>query len=226
MLIEREIEYLKSFYGIKALVVKDDNGIPFQKSVAPSFLEAIGRTNIKWRGQSRANGIPESTVKLAAESGCTDIAVGIESASEKVLGIINKRLDLNEAKKYVGLLKKYNIGARLLLILGLPGEEKDIYQKTLDFVNETDPTSVVLALFSPYPGSPITLDPAKYCIRLIDHEYRNMRNYFGRLNKEEKPKMFYEYTETAHWGIPLRNETILRYYEDLQTIFRDRGLNF
>jgi hypothetical protein len=39
------------------LVLKDDNGIPFQKNIVRPFLEAIAKTNVKWRGQSRANGI-------------------------------------------------------------------------------------------------------------------------------------------------------------------------
>lgn len=225
-LMEEEIEYLKKEYKVEALVLKDDNGIPVQRDIARPFLEAIARTNIKWRGQSRANGIPEEMVKLAAESGCTDIAIGIESASPKVLKAIDKKIDLNEAKKYIQLLKKYNIGARLLLIMGLPGEDENIYSKMLNFVNETEPTSVVLSLFSPYPGSPMMNNPKKYGIKLLQHKYKQLRNYFGRLDKNEKPELFYKYDEVTPWGKSLPNETILSYYADLQDIFRDRGLNF
>ena len=224
--IEAEIEYLKRDYDIKALVLKDDNGIPIQKEIAGPFLEAIARTNIKWRGQSRANGISEETVKLAADSGCTDIAIGIESASPQVLKAINKNINLDEAKKYIGYLKKHGIGVRLLLIMGLPGEDEKIYSQMLNFVNETQPTSVVLSIFSPYPGSPIMSDPNKYGIELLPHEYKQLRNYFGRLDKNEKPQMFYKYKESTPWGKPLSNELILEYYAKLQDIFRERGLNF
>jgi len=224
--IEDEIEYLKSEYKIQALVLKDDNGIPIQKDIARPFLEAVARTNIKWRGQSRANGIPEEIVKLAAESGCTDIAIGIESASPRVLKAINKKIDLNEAKNYIRLLKKYGIGVRLLLIMGLPGEDEKIYSEMLEFVNETEPTSVVLSLFSPYPGSPIMSAPEKYGVELLPHEYKQLRNYFGRLDKSERPQLFYKYKEITPWGKSLSNETILQYYADLQDIFRERGLNF
>lgn len=225
-LITEEIEYLKKEYNIEALVLKDDNGIPFQKDIAPKFLEAIALSSIKWRGQSRANGISEDTVKLAAESGCTDIAIGIESANERVLKLINKGINLDEAKNYIRLLKKYKIGARLLLIMGLPGEDEKIFDQMLNFINETDPTSVVLSLFSPYPGSPMMLNKEKYGIELIPHEYKQLRNYFGRLNKDEKPEMFFKYRKDAPWGTPLDNKAILEYYDRLQTILRDRGLNF
>lgn len=224
--IETEIEYLKKEYGIRAMVIKDDNGIPIQKDIATPFLEAIARTNVKWRGQSRANGISDDTVKLAADSGCTDIAIGIESASPQVLKAINKNIDLNIAKGYIESLKKYGIGVRLLLIMGLPGEDENIYSQMLNFVNETNPTSVVLSLFSPYPGSPIMQNPDKYGIEILPHEYKQLRNYFGRLNKDETPEMFFKYKEVTPWGKPLSNETILNYYSDLQSIFRERGLNF
>ena len=59
LLIEEEIEYLKKEYGIKALVLKDDNGIPAQKQIAPPFLEAIARTGVKWE----VNHVPMVLVK-------------------------------------------------------------------------------------------------------------------------------------------------------------------
>lgn len=221
-----EINYLKKDYGINALVLKDDNGIPWQKDIAIPFLEAIASCNVSWRGQSRANGINENMVKLAAESGCTDIAIGIESASQKVLKLINKGIDLTEAKNYIRLLKKYGIGARLLLIMGLPGEDEHIYDEMLTFINETEPTSVVLSLFCPYPGSPMMINKEKFGIELLNHEYKQLRNYFGRLDKTEEPELFFKYKENSPWGTPLKNEIILDYYKNLQTILRDRGLNF
>ena len=224
--IRLEIEYLKRDYNINALVLKDDNGIPWQKDIAKPFLEAIASCNVSWRGQSRANGITEDIVKLAAKSGCTDIAVGIESASPKVLKLVNKGIDLTEAKKYIRLLKKYGIGARLLLIMGLPGEDENIYNQMLDFINETEPTSVVLSLFSPYPGSPMYKNKDKYGIELLNHNYNELRNYFGRLDPNEKTKMFFKYKEQTPWGYTLSNTQIIENYDKLQTILREKGLNF
>lgn len=55
-LILKELEYLKKDYDIEALAVKDDQGIPVNKEQARVTLEAIRKANLKWRGQSRANG--------------------------------------------------------------------------------------------------------------------------------------------------------------------------
>ena len=69
-------------------------------------------------------------------------------------------------------------------------------------------------------------NPEKYGIKLLPHNYKQLRNYFGRLDKSEKPQLFYKYDEITPWGKSLPNDTILKYYSDLQDIFREKGLNF
>ena len=134
-------------------------------------------------------------------------------------------------RRDLGFCEAYRLGADIIATVdddNLPYENwgENIYNEILQFVNDTEPTSVVLSLFSPYPGSPMSMYPEKYGIRLLNHEYKQLRNYSGRLDKEENAEMLYEYMENSPWGKPLKNETILKYYADLQTIFRERGLNF
>ncbi len=225
-LIEREIEYLKKDYNVTALALKDDNAIPTNERIAGPFLEAIGRTQVKWRGQSRANGIPEDMVKLAAESGCTDIGIGIESVWPETLKLINKKIKLEEAKRYIRALRKYGIGARLHLIFGLPGEPEDIVGRTLEFIEESEPSSVLLNLFCPLPGSDIAANPKSYGIKSVSPDWHDYRNLYARFDEEEKPHMWFEYSETTPWGKSMSNEQIIGNYSELQAILRERNLNF
>ena len=116
-LITEEIEYLKREYNIRALLLKDDNGIPVNKSIAKPFLEAIGKTHIMWRAQSRANGVHPDTVKLAKECGCTEIAVAIESVSQRALDIMNKKIDIKKSLSYLKIIKREGLDVKILLIL-------------------------------------------------------------------------------------------------------------
>lgn len=225
-LIEREIEYLKKEYGVKALVLKDDNAIPLNKEIAKPFLEAIGRTSVKWRGQSRANGISEDIVKLAAQAGCTDIGIGIESVCPQSLKSINKKIDLQKAKVYIGMLKKYGIGARLHLILGLPGEPEDIVSRTLDFIDEIEPASVLLNLLCPLPGSQMYNNPESFGIKNMCTEWHKLRNLYARFDEDEKPQIWFEYDTVTPWGKSMNNEQILGNYSELQAVLRERNLNF
>lgn len=226
-LIEEEIKYLKREYQVEALALKDDNSIPVDLRIAKPFLEAIGRTGVKWRGQSRANGVHPDMVKLAKEAGCVDIALGIESVSQDVLNIINKRIDLQKAKDYIKLLNNTGIGVRLNLILGLPGEPDDIVKQTLDFINEACPSSVLLNLFCPMPGSEIYHNPQRFGIKIKNTDWGNYHTVFGRFELDEQvPPMVFSYDEAISCGKGRSEKVIINNYIELQTILRERDLNF
>jgi len=225
--ITEEIEYLKKGYGIEALAIKDDNSIPVGKNIAKPYLEAIAKANIRWRGQSRANGIDRDTIKLAKESGCVEIAVGIESVSKKVLKIINKKIELDYAKKYLRELKEEGIDRRLLLITGLPGEQKDIADRTIEFIKETEPSSVLFSILCPVPGSEMYRNPDKFGMK-IDRKvpYDNYMSAVGRYDKNEKPKQIFEYDKITPFGKGMSMEEIFENHKKVQDFLRENGLNF
>lgn len=226
-LVVDEIEYLKQEYGIQALAIKDDNSIPLDRKAAIPFLEAIAKTGIRWRGQSRANGISEDMVILAKESGCTDIAIGIESASKLVLDLINKHLDLDKTREYIGLLHRHGIGVRLHFILGLPGEDESIAEKTMAFINETSPRSVLLSLLVPRPGSEFYENPRKFGMNLYSGVgFDKYQSTFGRFQESEKPHLVFEYDRQTPWGRAMAPDQIISIYMQLQAVLRERKLNF
>jgi len=225
-LVKEEIEYLKREYQIEAVIFKDDNAIPVNRQVAKAHLEAVGETNIKWRGQSRANGIKADIVKLAKEAGCVDIAIGLESVCQNVLEIINKRIDFNEAKEYIQVLKNAGIGVRLNLIIGLPGEPEDIVQKTLDFINEVEPNSVLLNYLYPVPGSEIFKNPRRFGITIDSYDWSRYSGTAGRYSEDELPDILFDYDKVTPFGNGVSKEKMYRNYVELQTILREKGLNF
>jgi anaerobic magnesium-protoporphyrin IX monomethyl ester cyclase len=225
-LITEEIEYLKREYGVQALALKDDNSIPVNVRIARPFLEAIGRTGVKWRGQSRANGVHPDMVKLARDAGCTHIGIGMESASQQALEIINKHIDLDKARDYIRLLRDTGIGVRLHFILGLPGEPDDIVKRTLAFIDEAQPTSVLLNILTPMPGSEIFNHPENYGIKIKTYDWKKYFSLAGRFEEEEGPDMIFEYDKVMPWGKGMSREQIVHNYVELQTILRERGLNF
>jgi len=224
--IESEITYLKESFGVRGLAVKDDNGIPLDKRVAAPYLETLARCGIKWRGQSRGNGIGEDMVRLAQQSGCTDLGIGIESVSQKVLDAINKKLDLDEAQKYIELLHKYGIGARVHLIVGLPGEPDDIVEQTIAFIRSARPSSVLLSLFCPIPGSYISQHPEAFGMQLLVKDLADLRSVFARFDPDEEPYALFRYDDVTPQGKGMPVSTIIENYMAIQAYCRENNLVF
>lgn len=226
-LIVEEIEYLKKEYGIKALLLKDDQGIPIKPSVARPFLEAIGQTHVKWRGQSRANGVPPDTVRLARESGCVEIAVAVESVSQKALDIMNKKINVQKAKEYLRVLKREGMDIKLLLILGLPGEPKDIARQSIAFIEDTAPTNVSLSILCPIPGSELFRHPERFGMRINrDVPFDKYLFAFGRFDGDEQTPRFFEYDKVTPFGEGMSMDEILANHTAVQNYLREKKINF
>lgn len=226
-LVIEEIEYLKKEYGVQALLLKDDQGVPVHRETARLRMEAIGKTNIKWRGQSRANGVHPDTIKLAKESGCIEIAVAIESVSQKSLDIMNKGIDLQKAKAYLGVLRQAGVDIKILLILGLPGEPKDIARQTIDFIKEVQPSNVALSILCPIPGSELYRNPGRFGMKINPEvPFDKYLFSFGRFDGEEKAPRLFEYEKVTPFGESLSPEEILDNHAKVQDYLREQGINF
>ena len=226
-LIVGEIEYLKKEYGIECLAIKDDTILSPNVKKSESILNAITQTNIKWRGNCRANGIKKETIKMAKDSGCVDLAVGLESVNQQVLKNINKRLDLNKAKEFFSNLKECDIGIRLNLIIGLPGEPKTIVDDTINVIKDIHPSSVLLSILTPIPGSEMYKNPKKFGIILDKNVgFDRLINVFDRFGNGEETKMAFEYEKATPFGESMTNEEIINNYNDIQSFLKENSYNF
>lgn len=224
-LIKEEIEYLQREYNIQGINLLDEIGIPFNREKAVPYLEAIASTGILWRGQTRVDGITPEIARLASESKCIAIGLGIESVSQRALDMINKRIKVEDAKRTIRLLKENNIETRLYMILGLPGEPKNIVKQTWDFIEETKPDLVYLSLFTVRPGTEVYKNPKKFGIKKISTDWEKTMHNFGRY-EHEIPTLTFEYEKQAPWGETFSNEELINNHIELQTRLRENNLSF
>lgn len=226
-LIEEEINYLKTNYNISSLAIKDDNILLSNIKQMEKIMSSIARTNLKWRGNCRANGISREIVKMAKDAGCVDLAIGLESVCQNVLNNINKRIDIEESKTFFSYLNEFEIGIRLNVIMGLPGEPKDIVEKTIKYIEDVKPSSVLASILTPIPGSAIYKNPDKFGIILDnDINFSKLFNVFNRFGTDEEVLMSFRYKETTPFGKSKTNEEIIQNYNDLQSYLRSKQLNF
>jgi len=221
--IKNEISYLKDEYSIEGINLRDEMCIPLSPKVSIPYLEAIGTSGLKWRGQTRV-GVSEEVLSLASQTGCLELSIGVESVSQQVLDIINKNQTIDQVKDFLYFSKKYGIKIKMCLILGLPGEPRDIYKQTIDFIEKHKPDFVNVNGFCPAPGSTIFGKHKDYAIKSIDEDWSKHAHLLYRFSDEESFGLPFEYEKESKWGKPFSKVEIIENIKNLQHYLRKRDM--
>lgn len=192
--IEAEINYLKNNYGVAAVNLRDEICLGLSEKVYIPFLHAIGNSNVIWRGQTRV-GVKKSLLASAKESGCVELALGVESVSQDALDAIQKHQTMKDSEDMIRHCKEVGIKSRINLILGLPNEPVDIVDRTIKFIDINEPDYVSISGLCPVPGSDMFKNPSKYGIRIIDQNWNKHAHLMFRFNDNEDHGLPFEYED-------------------------------
>lgn len=166
-----EIKELMKTYKIKDFNIIDDHFTMNGKRLE-SLVSYIKPLNISFRAQGRTDSINDHICKSLKIMGCKWVELGIETADNNLLKLLNKQETVEQHKKAISVLKANKLGTRLYIMSGLPGETWETVEKVKQFVIETQPDHVSMNLFKPFPTCDIFLHPKKYGIRILSKDYR------------------------------------------------------
>lgn len=221
--IEDEINYIKNEYHVKGISLRDEMCIPAPRKVAIPFMTAIGNCDVIWRGQTRVI-TDEDTIALAHKTGCIELAVGVESVSQQALDVIKKRQTIQQAKDFIKLCKKYDIKLRMCLILGLPGEPRDIVKHTISFIEETQPDYANVSGLCPMPGSDMFNNKEYYGIKYIDEDWSKHAHLLFRFSDDEHFGLPFEYEESNQWGKTFSRNEIINNIKEVQHYLKEHDM--
>lgn len=157
------IDHLINHYGIKEIQFFDDNFCLF-----PKRLEEICRFLIKknpkisWSCQARADMIKASLLKMMKKAGCFQIGLGIESGSNQILKNLKKQETKELMAEKIKEIHKAGIEVKGFFILGNPGETRETFKETEEFIRSNPLSYVHTTFFTPYPGSEIFKKAGRY----------------------------------------------------------------
>ncbi len=152
-----EIEYLVNERNLKYLSFFDSTFNINRKRLFRMCDEIIDRDlnqHFKWFANVRAD-IKEDEASKMAEAGCKGVSVGIESGSQKVLDLANKKTTVEQAAETIKNLKKEGIKQYASFIVGLPGETLETMDQTKRFILKTKPTGFQVNSLVPYSRSKV-----------------------------------------------------------------------
>jgi hopanoid biosynthesis associated radical SAM protein HpnJ len=130
----------------------DDDTFTANSKRAEETAKLIGRLGITWSTSSRAN-VPYGTLKVMKESGLRLLMVGYESGSDDILKGVRKGISTEIARKFTEDCKSLGIAIHGTFCLGLPGENRETIEQTIQYARELDPDTIQVSIASPYPGT-------------------------------------------------------------------------
>ncbi|MGW7463639.1 B12-binding domain-containing radical SAM protein [Streptomyces xantholiticus] len=173
-----ELDELHDEYGVTAFRFVDDLFLGASR-VIKEQMEAFTRHRIGeryvWDATGRINvlnRLTDSELEGLVANGLREVALGIESGSDRILKDMDKRIDAEMTERVARRLVAHGIGVKGYFILGFPGETQEDLDATVRHIRnlwaiaDRHPGNVRASVFEfrPYPGTPVwqTLTDAGY----------------------------------------------------------------
>ena len=138
---------------------------------------------INWEAQMRiTKNFPPALAQKMKQSGCYNLFVGLESASERVLGLMRKGFTSETALEFLQTLHTAGLHFEISLIAGFPGESDEDFQETVDFIVRHKDIIPKIAQLNPFvdylgnfPGTNFPGDIARARVNNLMEKLKNER---------------------------------------------------
>ncbi|WP_447972534.1 B12-binding domain-containing radical SAM protein [Nitrospira sp. Kam-Ns4a] len=186
-LVVQQVKALKEKYGAEHFLFADESYPPalFKKVVQLLVEQDVG---IKWTTLIRfEESLQDPEIwRLAARSGCCTLYYGMESANERVLGLMDKHVKKSVIERNLREAAKAGIWNHVMAFYGFPGETREEAEETRRFIldNKEYIHSVELFYFVAYRHTPMVRNPEKFGITIHkQEEYDLPLDYYYTLNE-------------------------------------------
>jgi radical SAM superfamily enzyme YgiQ (UPF0313 family) len=163
-----EMDELHAVYGVTAFRFVDDLFLGYerfiQRCMAAFSTHDVGRRYL-WDATGRINILhraDDGLLDVLAANGLREVALGIESGSERLLRYMGKRITPDMTRSVVRRLVSRGVSVKGYFILGFPTETREELATTVKHVHElwdiaaSQPGRFRASVFEfrPYPGTP------------------------------------------------------------------------
>lgn len=133
------VRHLIKHYHVGFIQVADEN-FGANKRVAWEIASRFGEMGLKWQVAGvRTSTVNREMLQHWKDNGCVTVIYGIESGSQKILEIMEKRTTVEKninALKWTG---DVGLNTIIQLVIGLPGEDDKTIYETIEFLKEASP---------------------------------------------------------------------------------------
>jgi anaerobic magnesium-protoporphyrin IX monomethyl ester cyclase len=152
--VVEELVQVKKEYNPDSLWFVDDVFTISHKWLT-GFRDELKRQDllIPYECITRADRLNEEVILMLKETGCFRIWIGAESGSQKVIDLMDRRVDVNQVRDMIKLTRKHGIEAGTFIMLGYPGETEADIEETIHHLKESNPDYFTITVAYPIKGT-------------------------------------------------------------------------
>ncbi|MEM9023465.1 MAG: radical SAM protein, partial [Bacteroidota bacterium] len=111
------------------------------------------KVNIRYECITRADRMNEEVIQLLKETGCFRVWIGAESGSQKIIDLMDRRVDVNQVRDMIRKSRDYGIEAGTFIMLGYPGETEADIEETIHHLKTSNPDIFTITVAYPIRGT-------------------------------------------------------------------------
>jgi radical SAM superfamily enzyme YgiQ (UPF0313 family) len=159
----------------KTLFFTDDN-VFAKRSYSRELMRRLIPLNVKWGAQACISvGKDDETLRLARESGCLMLFVGMETVNPKNLdGIGKPQNKVEEYKELIRNIHDHGINIQGSFIVGLDDDDVSSFAALESFIDESGIDTIHLQILKPYPGTRLRDRLAREGRLLSENDWDNL----------------------------------------------------
>lgn len=187
-----EIRQLMAERSISSFRFNDDL-FTFSPERIKEMTIALTPLDICYRVFARSSSMTVEAAERLYQSGCRHVAIGVESMSQKMLGLLKKKTTVQANIDAMKNAKAAGLKVRIYLLIGFPGETEQTIRESLQVLMNCDFDEFIVYAFIPYPGTAIWQNPEQWGAQ-IDRDFsqyvqvgRNRSTCFAVTTKDFTP---------------------------------------
>jgi anaerobic magnesium-protoporphyrin IX monomethyl ester cyclase len=234
--LEKHLIYLIKEYSVGFIQILDEN-FGSNKNHAYEVARLMKKHNLLWIATGiRCKSVNEDDIKFYKENNCSALKFGVESGSQKILDIMEKRFSIEDVYQAIKNCIQNSMFSPLAVMVGMPGETIQTAMETGAFIGEiaslqgVHPNFLGYDLFYalPLPGTPLF----EYGIQLgiINDSIKGLEEYLENVTDAGTFKRYYvnlngaPMSEVLSWDWILRLEASRVFHKNRDKLFLGNDL--
>ena len=153
-LVAEEFKHLKEVYNPDSVWFVDDVFTVSHKWLE-AFKDEVQKQDavIPFECITRADRMNEDVIQWLKEAGCFRVWIGAESGSQKVIDLMDRRVDVHKVREMIQLTRKSGMEAGTFIMLGYPGETEEDIKETVNHLKQSNPDYFTITVAYPIKGT-------------------------------------------------------------------------